>query len=540
MLPLFGDETVTVTEPFDVAIIGSGFAGTILARVLHRLGRRVVVLEKGHHPRFALGESTTPLANFALERLARRSGLKDLFDLATYGRWQHHLPHLRCGLKRGFTFYHHRRDRPFQVGADNSHRLLVAASPEDALADTHWLRADVDHHLVERARTEGVEVHEHTAVENVQRLGDGSQSGWRVLARQRDTPVTFQARILVDGSGSAAVVPQALGLTAEPADSLPQARLLFTHGSCPPPLRDLLPEGAPWPEGPYPDQRAAVHHLIDEGWIYVLPFDTASSGQAIASLGAVLYGNADNSDKDAPGADPETAWQRLLNPYPTLAAQMGAVNAVRPWQRIETLAYRQRQAAGDGWFLLPHTYAFVDPMFSTGMAWSLLAVERLVHLLGGDPKIPDPTQRDAYARLLSHEADQITRLIRAARAARHDPALFRQITFLYFAAVSHAELRQRLLDPLPGETPCRQGLLGASDPRWRQTFDDAVHRVQDDPNVIHWLKASIRPWDAIGLDLPRGNLYPVDLDVLLERAHVLGMDRDRMEASLPRLRGERW
>ena len=27
--------------------------------------------------------------------------------------------------------------------------------------------------------------------------------------------------------------------------------------------------------------------------------------------------------------------------------------------------------------LLPHSYAFFDPMFSTGIAWSLLAVERL-------------------------------------------------------------------------------------------------------------------------------------------------------------------
>jgi len=32
-------------------------------------------------------------------------------------------------------------------------------------------------------------------------------------------------------------------------------------------------------------------------------------------------------------------------------------------------------AAGDRWLLLPHAFAFVDPMFSTGIAWSLAGVE---------------------------------------------------------------------------------------------------------------------------------------------------------------------
>ena len=52
-----------------VAVLGSGFAGTILARVLHRQGHRVVLVERGRHPRFAIGESSTPLGAIALERL---------------------------------------------------------------------------------------------------------------------------------------------------------------------------------------------------------------------------------------------------------------------------------------------------------------------------------------------------------------------------------------------------------------------------------------------------------------------------------------
>ena len=59
----------------DVAIVGSGFAGALTALVLRRRGRSVVLLERGRHPRFAIGESSTPLANLLLEELADRYDL---------------------------------------------------------------------------------------------------------------------------------------------------------------------------------------------------------------------------------------------------------------------------------------------------------------------------------------------------------------------------------------------------------------------------------------------------------------------------------
>ena len=96
-----------------VAVVGSGFAGSLLARVLAVQGHDVVLLERGTHPRFAIGESSTPLANLSLERLARRYGLADCYDLAAHGRWVARFPELRRELKRGFTFYRHHAGRPF-------------------------------------------------------------------------------------------------------------------------------------------------------------------------------------------------------------------------------------------------------------------------------------------------------------------------------------------------------------------------------------------------------------------------------------------
>src|SRR5436190_23650041 len=99
----------------EVAIVGSGFAGSLLARVLAVLGYDVVLLERGTHPRFAIGESSTPLANLSLVRLGKRYGLADCYHMATHGRWMQHLPDVRCGLKRGFTFYRHYPDEHFTI-----------------------------------------------------------------------------------------------------------------------------------------------------------------------------------------------------------------------------------------------------------------------------------------------------------------------------------------------------------------------------------------------------------------------------------------
>src|SRR5437588_9980530 len=125
-----------VKQSYEVAIVGSGFAGSLMARVLAVLGYKVVLLERGTHPRFAIGESSTPLANLSLERIGTRYGLADCYRLATHGRWLEHFPELRRGLKRGFTFYRHHHAQPFANSGFDSERLLVAASLNATYADT--------------------------------------------------------------------------------------------------------------------------------------------------------------------------------------------------------------------------------------------------------------------------------------------------------------------------------------------------------------------------------------------------------------------
>jgi FADH2 O2-dependent halogenase len=552
---------------FDVVIVGSGFAGSILARVLARAGRSVLLVERGRHPRFALGESSTPLAAIALERLARRlrpeDDGEDLHALAAAGRWRRdpQLDRLRRGLKRGFSFYPHRfhEYRPGVPSADAAvpvPRLLVAASPDDAVADSHWLRADVDHHLARRAVAAGAELWEGcelTAVE-VPGEGDGCEDGGgedddrpvRLAGRRDDgTPVAVEAAFLVDASGPDGFLARCLPI-AEADPGTPPTALLFGHFRG---VRrfaaaaDLA--GTPGTDSPYADDQAAVHHLLAEGWMYALRFDPEdAAGGALTSAGFVLRRAAADALR-AEHPTPEAALRALLGRYPTLAATFAAAEPVRPVAWISRLPRRRARAAGRRWLLLPHAYAFFDPLFSTGMAWSLAGVERAADLLGADEP-PSAAGLAAYADLLAAEADHVARLVDGAWAAMGpDEASWRRFVahaMLYFTAASFCEAKQRLTDP-PADGHAWSGFLGASDPLLAAAVADARDLLCADPPPSvaafdSWIRRAIAPRNVAGLAEPaRRDLYPVDLDALVAAAPLLGLDEASIRLALPRLRG---
>ena len=91
------------TTRSDVLILGSGFGGSLLALILARSGKSVAMVDRSEHPRFAIGESSTPLADRTLAQMADRYGLPELRDLCHWGSWKRSFPQLLCGRKRGFT-----------------------------------------------------------------------------------------------------------------------------------------------------------------------------------------------------------------------------------------------------------------------------------------------------------------------------------------------------------------------------------------------------------------------------------------------------
>ena len=520
----------------EVAIVGSGFAGSLLARVLAVLGYDVVLLERGTHPRFAIGESTTPLANLSLERLAARYGLPDCWQLATHGRWVTHFPELRRGLKRGFTYYRHHPGERFAERGLDSERLLVAASPDDALSDTHWLRADVDHHFVREAVAAGVEYLDRTEL-TAAAAGDTV----RLSGRRDGATIDVEAGFVIDASGPNGFLARQLAIPSGLARMHTRAALVYGHFDDVRLMRDEVPT---LPEGPYPDDWAAVHHLIDEGWMYSLRFDhgTTSAGFLLTPRGLGSLGAAG----DAAGL-----WAVLLERYPTIGRLFGGARAVTPIGFVPRVQHRLTRGAGARWALMPHAYAFVDPLFSTGIAWGLRAVERLALAFedaAGGSRRPDVATLERYDAALSAEADQIDLVVAGAYEAMAHFDLFAAQAMLYFATVSFAETSQRIAG---GDGAAWKGFLGVGDavlaPLPRESFDRlrAMTRragrtgsAQERAAFAERIAGAIAPRNVAGLADPgRHNMYPVDLDVLVERHARLGMSREALEDALPALRG---
>jgi FADH2 O2-dependent halogenase len=442
-----------VRGAFDVAIVGSGFAGSLLALVARRLGLSVLLLEKGSHPRFAIGESTSPLANLLLEELATRYALPRLLPLAKWGPWRRAYPQVSCGLKRGFTFLHHAEGRPFANAPDRQDQLLVGASPNDEVADTHWYRPEFDHFLLKEAEEAGSHYVDRTTLSGVTR-----EKGRWVLTGERSGAVfTFEAAFLVDASGRSGALHDALGVRRV-APVLPSTQGLFAHFEGVRRLEDMgIPGGSEIP--PYPIDDAAVHHVFPGGWIWVLRF-----GNGLTSAGVAA---SDDFAETAGFARGEAAWERLLERFPTIQDQFEGARPTLPFVHVPRLPFRVDRAAGPGWALLPSAAAFADPLLSTGFPLALLGIHRLAEALERDFGTPRFDARLAACGALTlEEADRAARLVAALSSAFSDFPLFVGLSKLYFAAAHFSESARRAGRPeLAGTFLC------GSHPRFGPALD---------------------------------------------------------------------
>ena len=498
---------------FDVAIVGSGFSGSLLAMIAKRLGHSVALIERGSHPRFAIGESSTPLANLLLEELATAYDLPRLRPLCEWGSWQRAYPDVTCGLKRGFTFYHHEFDRPWARRVDRANELLVGASPHDEVADTHWYRAEFDEFLVGEAQALGVEYLDQTELTAV----SSSPRGLRLEGSRGGERIDISARFTVDATGPHGFLHRAFNLTASHFPNLPAIEGVFSHFVDVHRWDELIPcAGAP-----YPPDDAAVHHVFPGGWIWVLRF---GNGVTSAGVAAIADGRLDLADG--------TGWEKLLDRLPAVREQFAHARAKMPFIHAAHLPFRSDVVAGPSWALMPSATGFVDPLLSTGFPLTLLGVQRLAEILK-HLDAPGPRLKD-YERQTLREVDRAAGLIAALYRNMDRPQVFNVLTLLYFAAASFTETVRRLGKPeLAGST----FLLG-DHPRFAPVFDAcvdlALQRAEPTAILKHVLTA-IEPIDVAGLsDLSRRNSYGVLTGDLRAAAHKLNASVDEVDAMLAR------
>jgi FADH2 O2-dependent halogenase len=511
----------------DLAVAGSGFAGSLAALVARRLGLTVALIERGAHPRFAIGESTSPLANLLLEEIATRWDLPRLLPLCRWGSWRRAYPGVACGLKRGFSFYRHEHGLPFSADPLRRDQLLVGASPNDEVADTHWYRPDFDHFLVREAEAAGVEFLDTTAIERV----EGDADGIAITGSRRGAGVFVRARLLVDATGPRGLAARVFAIPEDRFEALPETAGLYTHFAGVRRLEEALPAIAPEPP-PYPPDDAALHHVFDGGWIWVLRFGNGVTSAGVAAEASLA------DELDLPEGGP--AWDRLLERLPTVREQFEGSRALLPWTHRPRLAFRAKRASGPGWTMLPSAAAFVDPLLSTGFPLTLLGVERLGRALEedwGSPRLAPRLAADAEKSLF--ETDAAALLVAALYASFADFPLFSELSKLYFAAASFSEAARRL-----GRSERASTFLCADDERYGRELAACCRaalrlprggRPADRQALFERIRAAITPLDVAGLTrTDRRGWYPFRSDDLVESAEKLGATAEEARELLDR------
>ena len=281
--------------------------------------------------------------------------------------------------------------------------------------------------------------------------------------------------------------------------------------------------------------------------MYSLRFDhgTTSAGFLLTPRGLATLSATER-------ADSTVLWHTLLERYPTIGRAFIDATSLMPIAFRPLIQHRLTRAVGGRWALMPHAYAFVDPLFSTGIAWSLRAVERLAQLFetaADRGRVPEFNSLLIYDALLNGEADQIDLMVAGAYEAMAHFDLFAAHAMLYFGAVSYAEASQRLA---PHESSAWRGFLGVDDSVLAPLPREALGRLRvitkgrgdigtakTRRDFSEWVAGAIAPRNIAGLADPgRRNLYPVDFDALIDRHELLGMTRDQIIEGLPALRGK--
>ena len=497
---------MTSNRNFDVLLIGSGFGGSLLATILSRQGMSVAVVDRARHPRFAIGESSTPAADLLLRVLTKQYDLPELRPLCRFGSWRETYPDVLCGCKRGFSYFWHAGPHGFQPD-DHRHELLVAANASRDVADTQWYRPDVDQLLASVAQRWGVTLFEAAEIRQIEHL---REHNWTVTIEQADRPCRLSAAFVIDASGSAGLLLNHLQVADITGQLRTRSSAVYSHFWDTQPIGDWLSlHNVPTADHPYPCRDSFIHHLFDHGWLWQIRFEND-----LTSLGYVSPDVAAHQSADA-------RWANVVKQHPELHDILGTPRLADVPGQILASGRLQRlraSAAGLAWAALPNSAGFIDPLHSTGNAHTLAGIERLAGLLLTST---GKTRADRLARYSNELLDQlflIDRLVAGCYRSLGDFRLFAAWSMLYFAAATTFE--KRLLAAADTVSENLPGYLCADDERLTEMVSeqyDALEHVTHADNsasengVIEFcqqLRKAVEPFNHVGLFAPAlPNMY---------------------------------
>ncbi|MFJ9818065.1 NAD(P)/FAD-dependent oxidoreductase [Streptomyces sp. NPDC101151] len=356
-------------DQYDVAILGSGMAGGMLGAVLARNGVKVLLLDAGTHPRFAVGESTIPYTSGLTRIIAERYNVPEIKPLASHKGISRHVSR-SCGQKQNFGFVYHREG--LSQSPEEINQLVV---PSALRTETHLFRQDIDSYLFNVAVKYGAHPRLNTRIADVEIDPDSG------AVLRTDKGEEFRASYVVDGSGFRSPLADKFALRETPTRARTHSRTLFTHMIGVRPF-DQAP-AARSHQQPNPWHHGTLHHVFDGGWLWVIPFDNhADSINPLCSVGLTLDPRVFPKD-DTPGQE---EFDAFLGRFPDIAWQFRDAKAVRPWVSTGRLQYSAKQVVGERFCLTSHAAGFIDALYSRGLTntmeivnslgWRLIAASR--------------------------------------------------------------------------------------------------------------------------------------------------------------------
>ena len=302
----------------DVLVIGGGPAGTTVAPLLAEKGYKVVLLEKARHPRFHIGESLLP-ANLPLfERL----GIADQVKAIGMEKWGAEFVSPQHDMSQTFHF------------ADAWDKSMPHAYQVK--------RAEFDTILIRNAADKGVEVHENCKAKAVDFQADDTA----VVSAQHDDgrEVEWQARFVVDASGRDTFLANRFQIKHR--NPKHNSSAIYGHFS-----------GAKRHDGQA--EGNITIFWFDHGWFWFIPMMNDAT-----SIGMVTWPYY-----------MKTIGERSLEQFlrdgiamcPGLAERLKDAKLETKVEATGNFSYVSERNHGANYLLLGDAYAFIDPVFSSGV-----------------------------------------------------------------------------------------------------------------------------------------------------------------------------